>query len=216
VRAAILLGVLHMSLQHVRHEIILGVVGPLILAEPFGRALGRAEGLWTPWRLPTAQTLLGGALFAAVIVGRMIVPQVRVDGPTAPITALAHVPAALRREPVLNGYDFGGYLIFQGVRPYIDGRTDMYGDAFMADDNQIQYANRAAMDRAIARYGVRWAILPPTMYLAEALERAPGWKQLYADKTAVVLANENPPPPAPATPSSPPPAPVRTSSAHGL
>ena len=33
--------------------------------------------------------------------------------------------------PVLNNYDFGGYLIFFGVKVFVDGRTDMYGDAFL-------------------------------------------------------------------------------------
>jgi hypothetical protein len=194
VRAAILLGLVHMSLQHVRQEILLGVVGPLILAEPFGRALGRIAGAWTPWRMPLPQMLLGGGLFTALVVGRLAMPQPRVDGPTAPITALAHVPTELRRQPVLNAYDFGGYLIFAGVRPYIDGRADMYGDAFVADDDQVQRASQGAMDHAISHYAIRWAILPPNLYLAQALERTPGWKQLYADKTAVVLENSNVPP----------------------
>ena len=211
VRTLILLGLVHMSLQHVRQEILLGVIGPLLLAEPFGRALGRQKGLWTPWRVPLAQSVLGGALFAGLIVGRLVTPQPRVDGPTAPITALAHVPADLRGQPVLNAYGFGGYLIFEGVRPYIDGRADMYGDDFVADEDQIERANQAAMDRAINRYNIRWAILPPNLYLAEALERTPGWKQLYADKTAVVLQNLNPPP----KPSPPPPASVPISSGHG-
>jgi hypothetical protein len=190
VRAAILLGLVHVSLQHVRQEILLGVVGPLLLAEPLGRALGRPGAAWTPWRMPLPQTLLGGGLVLALVVGRVLTPQVRVDGPTAPITALAHVPPELRRQPVLNYYDYGGYLIFEGVRPYIDGRADMYGDAFVADDDQIQRANPAAMDRAISHYGIRWVIAPPNLFLTEALQRRPGWKQIYADKTAVVLENE--------------------------
>ena len=202
VRTLILLGLIHMSLQHVRQEILLGVIGPLLLAEPFGRALGHTEADWTPWRMPRAQSLLGGALLAAVIVGRLVTPQVRVDGPTAPVTALAHVPADLRLQPVLNYYDFGGYLIFEGVRPYIDGRADMYGDAFVADDDQIQRASQTAMDRAINHYGIRWAILPPNLFLTQALQRTPGWTRIYADKTAVVLKNEGPGLPAKA-PGSP-------------
>ncbi|MEJ0066707.1 MAG: hypothetical protein WDM85_15880 [Caulobacteraceae bacterium] len=219
VRAAILLGLVHMSLQHLRQEILLGVIGPLLLAEPFGRALGRPDAAWTPWRMPLAQSLLGGGLLAALIVGRLVAPQVRVDGPTAPITALAHVPPALRRQPVLNYYDFGGYLIFEGVQPYIDGRADMYGDAFVADDDQIQRANPAAMDRAISHYGIRWAIAPPNLFLTQALQRAPGWKQIYADRTAVVLENDNPPllplREKEAMPSAPPSAPVPPSSGRG-
>ena len=152
--------------------------------------------------------MLGGGLIVAVIAGRLVLPQVRVDGPTAPITAFAHVPAGLRARPVLNFYDFGGYLIFEGVRPYIDGRADMYGDAFVSDDDQIQRANAEAIDRAVSRYGIRWAIVPPNIYLTGALDARPGWRRIYADKTAVVLENDNPP----AAQARPSPSPVPPSS----
>jgi hypothetical protein len=171
----------------VRQEVLLGVVAPLILAGPLGRALGRAEPAAVRWALPAPQSALAGLLLVAWIAGRLLVPEVRVDGPTAPVTALAHVPATLRAQPVLNDYDFGGYLIFEGVRPYIDGRADMYGDAFVADDDQIQRASQSAMDRAIDRYHIRWAILRPDRPLTDALARTPGWKRTYADRYAVVL-----------------------------
>ena len=32
---------------------------------------------------------------------------------------------------MLNYYSFGGPLILSGIRPYIDGRGDMYGDRFV-------------------------------------------------------------------------------------
>ena len=185
-RTLILLGLLHMSLQHVRHEMLLGVVAPLILAEPLGRALGRTEAKEVTWGMPAPQTALGAFLIAAVVIGRLATPLARVDGPTSPVSALASVAPALRAQPVLNDYDFGGYLIFQGVRPYIDGRTDMY-DAFVADDDLIQRGDHAALDRAIARYKIRWAIIRPTRPLAAALAHTPGWKRTYADKYAVVL-----------------------------
>jgi hypothetical protein len=187
VRVLILLGLVHMSLQHVRQEVLLGVVAPLILAEPLGRALGRTTPDRAGWTMPAPQTALAALLVALIVIARLATPQTRVDAPTAPVTALAHVPPAVRGLPVLNDYDFGGYLIFQGVRPYIDGRADMYGDEFVSDDNQIQLGSQAAMDRAIARYRIRWAIVRPDRPLAAALARTPGWQRTYADKYAVVL-----------------------------
>jgi hypothetical protein len=212
VRALILVGLLHMSLQHVRQEVLLGVVAPLMLAGPLGRALGRTEPRTVRWAVPAPQAALAAVLVLAAISLRLLIPEVRVDGPTAPVTALARVPAALRGEPVLNDYDFGGYLIFEGVRPYIDGRADMYGDAFVADDDAIQRASQSAMDAAIARYRIRWAILRPDRPLTTALARTPGWKRTYADKYAVVLVNAGSGEP---TRSSSPPGRVRPSSAHG-
>jgi hypothetical protein len=43
------------------------------------------------------------------------------------------------------------------------------------------------MDRAIARYKIRWAIVRPDRPLVAAIARTPGWKRTYADKYAVVL-----------------------------
>ena len=209
VRALILLGLVHMSLQHVRQEVLVGVIAPLILAEPLGRALGAATATPVGWRLPLPQTALGAALILAGVLGRLLDTEVRVDGPTAPITALAHVPASLRLQPVLNDYNFGGYLIFSGVRPYIDGRADMYGDAFVAEDDLIQRGGQGAITRTIARYGIRWSILSPGHPLGGVLDRTPGWKRLYADKFAVVQANTAP------TPSSPSPVPAPRSSPGG-
>jgi hypothetical protein len=186
VRAAILLGLVHMCLQHVRQEVLLGAVAPLILAEPLGRALGRdAAALW-PTRLPVVESALAAGLAALVIVGRLMTPEARIDGPTAPITALASVPASMRATPVLNAYDFGGYLIFRGVRPFIDGRADMYGDAFVAADDALQRGDAAQIDHALKTWPIRWAILQPGLPLVGALE-ARGWRETHRDKFAVVL-----------------------------
>jgi hypothetical protein len=192
VRALILIGLIHVSLQHVRQEVLLGVVAPLILAEPLGRALGRTAAAAVRWTVPGPQTALGVALIAAVLIARIAVVEVRTDGPTAPITALARVPAALRAAPVLNDYNFGGYLIFEGVRPFIDGRADMYGDDFVAADQALQNGDPAAVVSAIARWHIRWTILRPDLALVGVLDRTPGWKRIYADKFAVVQVKTGP------------------------
>jgi hypothetical protein len=189
VRALILLGLIHVSLQHVRQEVLLGVVAPLILAEPLGRALGRTGAAPVRWAMPLPQAALGGALLAAALVGRIAIAEVRVDGPTAPITAFAHVPAALRSQPVLNDYNFGGYLIFQGVRPYIDGRADMYGDDFLAADDALQNGDADRLKDTTSRYHIGWAILRPDLRLVGVLDQTPGWRRIYADKYAVVFIN---------------------------
>ncbi|HEY2707358.1 MAG TPA: hypothetical protein VGI95_04835 [Caulobacteraceae bacterium] len=217
IRVLILLGLVHMSLQHVRQEALLGVIAPLILAEPLGRALGSREPLHIAWRVPREQTLLGGGLLIAILAARLFAPYTRVDGPTAPIAALAHVPAALRSQPVLNAYDFGGYLIFAGVKPYIDGRADMYGDAFVSSDNLIENGNPTAITVAVSQYRIRWSILPPNLPLTGALDRTPGWKRIYADPYAVVQVNTNPVAGTPGAAVPKPAAPTANapSSAHG-
>ena len=55
-------------------------------------------------------------------------PVVRMNGRAVPVTALAHMPPALAAEPLRNTYNFGSYLIFSHIRPFIGGRANMYGD----------------------------------------------------------------------------------------
>ncbi len=78
-----------------------------------------------------------------------------------PWKLIAAVPPQLRSQPVLNGYSMGGPLILSGIRPYIDGRGDMYGDELVS---RLCADHRTAMprafDAAVQRWNIRWAILP--------------------------------------------------------
>lgn len=198
-RLLVLLMLLHMSLQHVRHQIVLAMIAPMILAPCLAEALGNRPGApadrrrWTLW----AAVALAVALALSAL--RLSWPITRTDAPTTPKTALAHVPEALRRRPVFNEYGFGGYLIFEGVRPYIDGRADMYGDAFMKDYARVAAPEPAAVDAAFARHGVVWTLLQPDHPLVRVMDVRPGWMRLYGDDTAVVHVRED----ALATPPSP-------------
>jgi hypothetical protein len=50
-----------------------------------------------------------------------------------PAAALDHAMKADVTGPVLNDYDFGGYLIFRGVPTFFDGRTLPFGKQFALD-----------------------------------------------------------------------------------
>ena len=187
-RLLLLLLLLHMSLQHARQVIVAAMVAALVLAPAIAQAVGgksepdnagRAAAKPLAWLLAAAAAL-------ALIGGREAVAVERGDGPNMPSSALAHVPAALRAQPVLNEYSFGGYLIFSGVRPFIDGRADMYGDAFTARYARIVGGDHAALEDAIRQYHITWTIMPQGNPVVSELDHEPGWRRLYADKYAVV------------------------------
>ncbi len=87
---------------------------------------------------------------------------------------------------MLNHYDFGGYLIFIGVRPYVDGRTDLFGDAFLDNFDRIAAAEPKALDEALVKNGIAWTLFQPSSPVARALDARPGWVRLYKDDYAVV------------------------------
>jgi hypothetical protein len=174
---------IHLSLQHMRHEMLLAMLAPMLLAHPIAEALDA--------RASTARVgrgvAMGALALALVLIGaRLAAPIVRGDSATAPTAALAAVPAALREKPVLNGYAFGGYLIFAHLRPFIDGRADMFGDAFLRQYARIQAGDRPALEEALRRYEIAWTIFAPDQRAVAQMDHEPGWRRLYADAWAVV------------------------------
>lgn len=183
VRLLIVLGLLHLALQHSRHQMLAGVVGALILAEPLGQAFGRRDDNRSD---QSPRWVIGGTVLAVLLtVLRVVHPIVRTDATMSPITALHHVPAEIARQPVFNDYDFGGYLVFANVKPFIDGRIDMYGDDFMSAYLGAEMGNGPAFARMVERYGIRWTILRPGTSLVGMLDGLPGWRRVYADEIAV-------------------------------
>jgi len=184
IRLMLLLVLLYMTLGHVRHETLLVLIGAPILAQllasPSAREphADRAFGLLAAGATAGAMILLFGA--------RLLMPPPAADSAVSPASALSHVSPQLARLPVLNSYDLGGYLIFRGVRTFIDGRTDMYGDAFNARYDAIMQPDRAAFDMAAGQYGLAWTFLTPSSPLIPLLDASPQWRRLYADRYAVI------------------------------
>ena len=187
-RAALVAGLCAMALQHARYAQLLGLVAPMLLARPIAGAIG--AGHPGERRRDVARVALTASVAAALVTGalRMAAPLARVDGPTAPISALAAVPAELRAKPVLNGYGFGGYLIWSGVKPFIDGRADMYGGAMLGLYRKLAAGDPQTLEDALRRYRIAWTIFAPDDGVTAVLDREPGWKRLYADPFAVVHA----------------------------
>jgi len=188
VRTLLLVFMLHMALQHQRHQLVLAVVAALILARPIAQAFGRTES--AARMIFPAQVLVAVVALAAPIV-RLAIPVTRGDAAITPASALAHVPAKLAAQPMFNAYNFGGYLIFKGVKVFIDGRADMYGDAFVKRYAAINNGDPAAVDAAIKQYKIAWVITQPREGIIKYLQGKPGWKRIYGDKYAVVLARED-------------------------
>lgn len=219
-RLILLVGLVHMALQHVRQEAVLAALAPLLLAEPFGRALKpRREGPrlappvgWKPdWRVASVPVAIGLAIVTLGVVGtRIAMPLVRRDNPNVPVTAIAHVPPQLMGQHVLNEYAFGGYLIFKGVKVFVDGRADMYGDAWVQQYLAIVGGQQPDVDKAFKRWNITWAIVSPKDGIVRVLDERPGWRRLYSDPYAVLFAKNDalglssPAPPGPATPGAKP------------
>jgi hypothetical protein len=184
-RAAILLGLTYLALAHVRHQVLLGIIGPLVLAGPLGQAIGA--------RIEPASHFVGrvGKLVFATAMGvlitaRLLVPLNRGDGVATPGAAFAYVPAAIAREPVLNEYSFGGFLIFNNIKPFIDSRAELYGESFLERYARLIRPDANELAHTLSEYRVGWTMFAPGNRAVVAMDKMPGWKRLYADNWAVV------------------------------
>jgi len=110
-----------------------------------------------------------------------------------PISAFAHVPPALARTPVFNDAGFGGYLIFNDVRPYIDDRTGLYSKKFFDRYADLIKPDRPELSATFAKYHVRWTILGASNPAVGAMDSMAGWHRLYADQYAVVHVKDGAP-----------------------
>jgi putative Ca2+/H+ antiporter (TMEM165/GDT1 family) len=187
IRFAIALLFLHLALQHSRHQIVFAIVVPLLLADSLGEAFRGVGTIHFPDVLPKRAIAFAAAASIMVLAAlRLTVPVDRTDDQVSPIAALAHVSPELARQPVLNAYAFGGYLIFNGVKPFIDSRADLYGDKFLETYAAIIRPDKTVLQSTLKKYGVRWTILEPESAVNTLLDAMPGWRRVYADRFAVV------------------------------
>jgi hypothetical protein len=129
-------------------------------------------------------------LFAFGLVSALtLAPVPTPSSLTSPDKALAAARAAGLSGPVYNSYGFGGFLIYNRVPTYIDGRTDqLFIDGFMsqtqssaAGTDPVPFVSR--LDKA----KVAWALLDVGANEASHLQKA-GWRLVYRDDVAEVLA----------------------------
>ena len=161
-RLLLLLILCHMALAHVRHAELLGLIGPLAVAASLGPQIAA--------RIRSAAAL--GDRPGRCAAGSAGPPTGGGAGPRhrrrdqPPGFAAAHRAAERSRNPrcrrsplqermrltgpVFNNEGFGGYLIFSGIPTFIDGRIELYGDAFLARYLEAEHGRRGR-PRRIAR-----------------------------------------------------------------
>jgi hypothetical protein len=188
IRLLMLLGLVHGALSHGRNEQLLGLIGALILAEPLGRRFAR-EDVETPG---AARAMAAGAALVSVlaVAARFALPLDPVHTGEAFAATLDHVPPSLRDRPVLNDYSLGGLLIFNRVRPFVDSRADLYGDAFLTQ-YQKTIASRAAFEKAVADYGIAWTIFQSNRSIVHILDEEPGWRRLVETDGVVIHVRDD-------------------------
>jgi hypothetical protein len=189
------------ALRSVRHiPIYVLVAVPLLsgMIEACLRAKGKTALLDAPrytvtpvMRTLNAVLLAGFLFFTLARLHSMIVRQTENETKEFPAAAASFLMASRPPGPLLNHYNWGGYFIwklFPVYKVYIDGRADLYGDTFMDQFAASYYLKGKSWQDPLTEWGIRTVVLPPDAPLIVALRGMPAWKEIFADKQAVVLA----------------------------
>ncbi len=186
-RILIVFGILHLSLSQSRHAELLGLLAPLFLARPLAEQFAAiastrniAIARYDAW-LPAAAIVL--------LIGMTGLAAMRSIEPAANITPANALKSfdTVKAGPILNAYDFGGYLDFVGIAPFIDGRAELYGTKFiMRHSRALDLQNLPDFLAMLDEYKFGAILLTPSTPAIALLDRLPEWKRVYADDVAVV------------------------------
>jgi len=188
------------ALRSVRHIPIYALVAVPILSAMVQACLQeRGIAKWFEWKqspVTTAKASVNALLLAGFLI--FMVARVRYvshrqaekEASEFPAAAVSFITAQRPPAPILNHYNWGGYFIWRlypDYQVYIDGRADLYGDAFMDDLATTYYLRGDSWQDRFAKWGIRTVVLPPDAPVVTALAARRDWKIIYADKQAVVL-----------------------------
>jgi hypothetical protein len=185
-RIALVLGLLHMALSHVRNLEIFALLLPIVVLAPVASqfALRPAWAARTGAPMPVmaaVMVLLGGWTWLLAANTTFAMPESQ--SPAAAVEALrAHNP---RR--VLNDLPFGGYLIWRQIPVFVDGRAELYGEAFdMAYYRAMQLKDVNQFLDILNKWDIDAVLLTPSTPAVGLLDHIGGWRRAYADGNAVL------------------------------
>jgi hypothetical protein len=187
-RNVLFVGMLYMALAHIRNADVFALLGPMVVAAPLAAQFGgrgNDAGLMFPrphrFAMFATVALMLGLVTSAVVVGTYRPPS-----NVTPAAAVA-ILKQHRAQRVFNDYDFGGYMISQGVAPYIDGRTELYGEKFVVEHNAARRLLRPAeFFELLERHKIDATLLHRKAPAAQILDQVDGWRKIFIDDQVVV------------------------------
>jgi len=92
----------------------------------------------------------------------------------------------LNPKRVYNYYSWGGYLIWNNIPVFIDGRADVYGDEFFNKYINIAKTKEGAYE-TLESFDVEYVIFPTDSGLIPFLKSNKEYQEIYKDKLATIL-----------------------------
>jgi hypothetical protein len=150
------------------------------LARQIGGAEPHSQAIRAPVLAGLAVTLIAGTIAYASV--HPFAPHTR----GSPVAAVAELKK-LNLSRVFNDYDFGGFLIANGVAPFIDGRTELYGEKFFVDHNAASgLMEPENLFRLLDEYRIEATLMRTQSAATKLLDHVDGWQKIYSDDIATI------------------------------
>ena len=186
-RILFVLGLLHMALVHVRNIELLALLAPLAVVGPLSVQLGQASSTRAGVsRISIAASavvvMIAAAAAATLAAYRPFEPPVQ-QSPAGALRVLKDKKA----ERIFNDVMFGGYLIWNRMPVFIDGRAELYGETFGMNFRTARNLQDVGLLLSLLEtHRIDATLLPPSAAAVGLLDRLDGWQRVYADENAVV------------------------------
>ena len=143
-------------------------------------------------RARPAQQVLHWLVIAVALIGAATWAGVRIGNNDAalrqlfPVDALAVIrDEGLVETRVYNRYAWGGYLIWNEIPVFVDGRADVYGDFIytylQAAEGTLEW------EQPLDTYDVNYVLMHSDSVLVTLLSESEHWRPLYRDDVAAVF-----------------------------
>ena len=171
------------------------------------RGAAWAQPLLSTVSQPMASNKVLGALNWLLLILIVVAALVKIYQPLAPgavdkatreslpADAAAAIQELRPAGPMFNNYNWGGYLIFTLSPDYpvfVDGRTDLYDEAFLRQYIRIYMADDGWQD-SLDQYGIRLVFVEANSVLAKFLRVDTTWQEAYRDDMASVFTRDKVP-----------------------
>jgi hypothetical protein len=202
-KALFLLFNLHLLLTHQRFAYLFILLVPLVLAVEIGEQFSSVSAWkWARGHFDRLEQFLAGhfhsisaAIGVLIVCAAAIFSSVSGVEPSPKTSAKGALAFAQQHNlsgNVFNSYNFGGTLIFHGIKTFIDGRTDqLFLNGFMKKTMSAgNSGGRPVLEEQMKTYAIGWALLTTDDSRIPFLDELIGWRRAYSDENAIIFVRE--------------------------
>ena len=203
-KALFVLFTLHIYLIHLRFIYLFFLLVPLVIAHDIAEQYPSLSArTWIAGPRDAIERFfaryfyqLGGLIAVSLVCAAaifMTAYPVEPDPKASAKEALAFAEKNHLSGNVFNSYDFGGTLIFHGIKTYIDGRTDqLFLDGFSVKNEETRKSGgKPVLQEQLKKYAVDWALLTADDSRIPFFNELANWKRVYADENAVIYTRND-------------------------